>query len=685
MMVTSKKLIGVTSQVSVGLSRVKKGISRCLTKKLSIVCLLVIAYGLVFSYLSIVKYRTYNATAWDLGIFSQSLYTTLNKNLFFHNNLEFGSHFHVHFSPILILLLPFYAVCQSPIILLILQSFGIALAAIPIHYIAKKELSDRASLVFPFLYLMSPALYGANFFDFHPVSLAPLFILASILFFKIARWKEYFVFIFLALMVKEDVSLIVIAIGFYGIAKNIRMLLKRRLNQTTAISLLTIIIGAVWLAFSLKMISHFVAVDGYGILWNSGYSHHTGNVYEQIGGEGGIFGILASLINDPARMVIRLLDHPTEKLVYLAGLFMPLCMLSWLDLPSVLLFLPTLMEYFLASDVNYFSLSYQYPTLLAPVVFIAALNGFRKLTTRYKTARIRRIFTRPIFYLMIFSSFMTTLFVVPTILSGLPLGILEQHRSRDRMLSLILNGTDIRILTQNDYFPHMSNSLYAYAYWNTTNVDYVLLDLSSKWYHSPLEIPDEYVAKYGIPDRPFFPYVSKFVDRDFGLLAQDQVVLLYKEAYKGSVIHYVPYVDLFDWRWLSTSGVLVGDPLSVSEKVFLHRAVDPRDDFFWSGPYVAMPPGKYEVMFRLKVGNATDRYVLTLDVTRDSGNETLANHVVFGGEFSEVGVWQWFTLEFQLDELTRNVEFRGVDVSNSADVYFDFVSVAQTEPYDPVT
>ncbi|MCJ7469449.1 DUF2079 domain-containing protein, partial [Candidatus Bathyarchaeota archaeon] len=72
-------------------------------------------YTLTFSYFTIMKHYEFRSYAWDLGIFNQSFWTTLYEGRFFYNNVELlvnpsGSFFGIHFSPILFLILPIYAV-----------------------------------------------------------------------------------------------------------------------------------------------------------------------------------------------------------------------------------------------------------------------------------------------------------------------------------------------------------------------------------------------------------------------------------------------------------------------------------------------------------------------------------------------------------------------------------------------
>src|SRR4030042_823535 len=76
-----------------------------------ILLLLLLVYTVFFSSLTILRHWAFETHAWDLGIFTQSLWTTAYGNRFLYHTPELfinptGSFFGVHFSPLLLGLLP---------------------------------------------------------------------------------------------------------------------------------------------------------------------------------------------------------------------------------------------------------------------------------------------------------------------------------------------------------------------------------------------------------------------------------------------------------------------------------------------------------------------------------------------------------------------------------------------------
>jgi uncharacterized membrane protein len=668
------------------ITRLKNVFSRdCLKAFIMVNVLLlvfVVLYAVVMSYLSLVKYYTFHATAWDLGVFSQSMYTTLNFNKFFYNNLELGSHFHVHFSPILFLCLPFYAINQNSTTLLVLQAIVVALGGVPLYFLAKKEFeSSKHSVAFIALYFLYPALHGANLFDFHPEAFIPLLGFSALYFYKNEKWGRYFIFLMALLMVKEDMPLIAIGIGLCGFFSNIKLLLKKKINKTLIIALLTIFIGIAWLFLAFSMVSYFVRLDGYESLWDYGYSHHTMNVYGEFG-KGGPLNVFSYMISNPLESIAQISNPPSQKLIFIAALFLPVCMLAFLDIPHILLFLPTLLELMFASNPYYFDITYHYPFQLAPTIFVATIYGIRKICMINKQMTINTKTLTHVLLTMAIATLITLLFTTQIIMQNIPLTVNKTDEIKNKVISLIPMDTNPSILTQNDYFPHVCNSIYSYAYWNTTSVDYILIDVCSFWYHNQIPAPDEYIAKYGEPKGTFASTVKAYIDSgEFGLLAQANSLLLYKRGYEGNLSIYFPYTRTINWQELYfINATIISDSTAVSKKILLHNASSGFGETFWYGPYIGVPPGEYEVRFRLKIANLTDEYILSLDVFDYSHGKVLAKSIITGYNFSSANTWQELILPFKLDELATQVEFRGLLVSNTTDIYLDYIALNQTAP-----
>ncbi|HEX9862962.1 MAG TPA: DUF2079 domain-containing protein, partial [Candidatus Bathyarchaeia archaeon] len=178
-------------------------------------------YGIVFSYFTVLKHNLFLSSGWDLGVFDQALYTTLHNGKFLYYTADLflnpsGCYFVQHVSPILFLLLPFYAINSSAATLLVLKSFILAFGALPLYFLAREFLeSAKAGFIAAILYLLYVPLQGANWFDFQPQIFLPMLFFSMFYFAVKSKWKLYFTTVLLAAMVEEHIFILVFLTAFY--------------------------------------------------------------------------------------------------------------------------------------------------------------------------------------------------------------------------------------------------------------------------------------------------------------------------------------------------------------------------------------------------------------------------------------------------------------------------------------
>ena len=117
------------------------------------------------------------SNAYDLGIFEQYLWMA-SRGIFAPGTIH-GIHiFADHGAFILLPMSLLYLVWSSPLCLLAMQSFCIAFTAIPLwKYTKKFDASDDQSWLVAVTWWMTPLVFNANLFDFHPeICLLPLIV-----------------------------------------------------------------------------------------------------------------------------------------------------------------------------------------------------------------------------------------------------------------------------------------------------------------------------------------------------------------------------------------------------------------------------------------------------------------------------------------------------------------------------
>jgi uncharacterized membrane protein len=168
-----------------------------------------------FTRTSLSIHHGFGTSAYDLGLYAQGVWLLSQFQAPFVTLM--GRHlFGDHASFILLLLVPLYWIAPSVDTLLLVQSAVIAAGAIPVFLYARPRLESSAlAFVFGAVYLAHPAVGWTNLENFHPDSFLGLFIGMAIWAALSRHWRTYTVFVVLALLVKEDVSLVVVPLGVW--------------------------------------------------------------------------------------------------------------------------------------------------------------------------------------------------------------------------------------------------------------------------------------------------------------------------------------------------------------------------------------------------------------------------------------------------------------------------------------
>lgn len=172
-------------------------------------CLL---FFIVYSFLSCWKFDNLWFGLWDLGIFDSMIYKMSRFDGFMR---DFRGGFD-HFCPAAVLWVPLYWIFNSPKVLLISQSFLLAVAAIPLFYCTKNKLrSPLMSMAVVAMYLLNPLLSRFALFEFHIECLFPLVLFSAWYFYEKKKYNYFIAILLLGILVKEDFCIIIIAVGIY--------------------------------------------------------------------------------------------------------------------------------------------------------------------------------------------------------------------------------------------------------------------------------------------------------------------------------------------------------------------------------------------------------------------------------------------------------------------------------------
>ena len=175
-------------------------------------------YVLIFSALVLWKFSRFYYDNLDLAIFNQIFFNTLHGDLF-AATIHPPSYLTDHFSPLILLLAPLYALMPAPPMLLILQTIAIAATAFVLYAIARLLLPKQRTwlaLVPAVLWLLNPTVQNMNAFEFSMIPFAIVFLLCAIWAYLSRKPIFFTVFLLLALNAREDVLFVVFFLSIFA-------------------------------------------------------------------------------------------------------------------------------------------------------------------------------------------------------------------------------------------------------------------------------------------------------------------------------------------------------------------------------------------------------------------------------------------------------------------------------------
>src|SRR5574342_1168231 len=169
------------------------------------VYILTAACGLIMLAVSVRRHVIFESRR-DLALYGHALWNTLHGTFYRSSLIDDLSLFGEHFDPAHLAFAPLYFIAPSPVTLLVVQAFILALGAVPLYWLTRERLPDHNRLwaVFPIAYLMFAPLRAANRFDYHPGALAVTPFLFALYFMGRSRWSIMILFLVVAGLLKEN-------------------------------------------------------------------------------------------------------------------------------------------------------------------------------------------------------------------------------------------------------------------------------------------------------------------------------------------------------------------------------------------------------------------------------------------------------------------------------------------------
>ncbi|MBS2963304.1 DUF2079 domain-containing protein [Actinocrinis puniceicyclus] len=299
-----------------------------------------------------------------------------------------------HFTPLLVLLAPFYWIHDGPETLFIETAVLSALPIIPLWIYARRAVARfghdgrfgrTAATVSAYLvvigYGVTWPLQMALWFEFHEVFLELPILMWAIERAHAGRLRQAALISLLLLGVKDDMGFVVALFGLYLAAKDATLrdwarLLRRaarrpllllgtlrRRDRAWFLALVPIGLGMVWLVAQ-------VLLPAFGGSPNRDFT------YTEFGPTQS--AALHAMLADPAHTAHTLINTPVKRqtLEMLLWPVLGLCLLSPLSLVAV----PLVAERFLSVNQLYWVMPYHYNAFLVPIIFCGGVDGALRLS-----------------------------------------------------------------------------------------------------------------------------------------------------------------------------------------------------------------------------------------------------------------------------------------------------------------
>lgn len=450
------------------------GLEIGITKKCTgiVVACVALGFTVFVCTVMVLRIKIYTAPNFDFGIFCNIFYNLKEsfQPLATCERDKLLSHFAVHFSPILYLLLPIYYLFPYAETLNIAQVIILFSGIVPLLLIMKKyKLGNAVTMFLSLAFFAYPAISYGCIYDFHENCFILPLLLWMFYFYEKNKKIPMFVFAFLVLMVKEEAFAYVFIFALYI------MLARKDYKKGAALMAMSLI----YFGLAVLYISHL----GEGIM-----SNRFANLKQA---DEGLLGVVKTVFKTPVLVINELFRSSASdsgKLIYIIQLFVPLAMLPFMSkkFSRLILICPLLIN--LLSDYYYqCDLGKQYSFGITAFLFYAAVINLSDIKER-KGGFLA-------FSAAIVSVVMMVSLMYPR-LTGYALTYRVSKENYERITEVLEEIPDDASVTASTFFvPKLSQRkvIYEQYYHKTVDTDYLVLDLRGSNSTKIAEIEQPYI------------------------------------------------------------------------------------------------------------------------------------------------------------------------------------------------
>ena len=646
-----------------------------------------IIYIVIWSYISVERILSLQATYFDLGSFMERLWSVANIRWNFTSFMSVFSNTGLQF-----FMFPI-AYFHSYMLIVTIQSAAIGLCTFPIYGISRLIIKSKSiSVLISISFLIYFPIAGSNYFDVHFQSFFPILFISGYYFYLKKNYKLSILLFFLSGTVRYPYFIFP---GLFALIGIVETVLNGRSNyKSNNIELR----DRVFYFTSIFIIS-------------------------------GVFLLIRFITAGTFTNVIITSTAGSydfwDRIITVIMLFGPLLFLPFLSKRWILFFIPMLYLIFFGPTIYYFPMIFhdQYALIIYPFIYlglidgISLLKGAPKVTDNglRKTLKFQSFFKgEPKKVLFMIACVFLIIILLDTAFE--PYGPLNStspanyglNQSRNINITefnalsnaiKLIPSNNPYVLTQNniiELFPRTTippdkitsvpliagmlnigqnltlkeieqNKIpFDTGYGTTyTNIDFVLADVNSSWYN---------FDSYGYPSMSTL--ISELYSSGYyGIVAEDQGIILLQRDYKGKIefsglyLQYLPSQLQTDYHASLDNGQIV-----------VANSPMPKVDGLasWYGPYTGLPPGSYNVVFELATTNYSKTNSIVLQATEWPQNLAVMN--ITGSSFDPIEKVGCFSLHFSTSEFYPRIEFRGVDAQWNGTLILYGIMLVQLSP-----
>ncbi len=325
---------------------------------------LVLVFVIVYSALQLGKYESFNIYGGDFALFDQLVWNTMHGRLYMNTVLSdvpliLGQ----HFSLILAVLVPLYAVASDPRILVVTPVVVAGVTALLLYWYGRRQVGAALSFVIAAAFLLSPGLERMALNQFYEIMLAMPVLLLTATFLLERQYSRFVLCLVVLFICKEDIPLVAAAFGLYIVVVQRKYVLGATLMA----------VGVVWFILLIQYIMpHFQGTSSYFYFQQGGYGN---GQYSYLGSSLG--DMLKTMLTRPDLVLPHVFED--SKVDTMLKLIVPLGLLPFAAPEIMVLALPTL-TYVMLSEEPKFALGTHHYSLVFPFLMLAIVVGLRRIS-----------------------------------------------------------------------------------------------------------------------------------------------------------------------------------------------------------------------------------------------------------------------------------------------------------------